>query len=574
VNGDGSFTIGEVKAIIADMERVEAEEKNLKKLIIIVVLCSLLFCGGMMGMIIGGNEMSKETHTSKDGGSVMEDLKGNAIKTASVSSVGTLLDLPDYDAEVMKGLKDVSFTPIILTGNWDSDENATVYTVTANVTVFMKVIGFQKDARGITLHGGYNGQSLLIQGDYASYTVGGKQYDVDVEVEAGSRRRLDRHHARQGTARRWLFDDQEDMLQYYEVAHSEVDLTVTDLNRGRALVSQEAGHHRRRLSTLGGSSFNTRKTWKAKGKKATVSTANWAPFPKFFAVLGRIGGRSNPPKEPTERCTAVDTKKYHNSVAVYGGNRELGVRCCKGSTKTNPKWIKVKGKKNTVNWMSAQQACAEEEATLCTRMQIVERAQAGDGFLGDGNDNRMVWTSTPCGNTPAQKHFLTRFGWGRPKESTEDAPVSPDTANWAPFDYFFVYIGRNGGRSNALKASAGECLRADKTQVATARVGSNKATGVMCCETNNKHTPGWVRVDAEKGRNWAGAMQECADKGYTLCSRDQIKTNSDKGAGYLGEGLDNYMLWTSTPCNMELAQQKYMTRFGWGKNGNKNKNLK
>ena len=65
----------------------------------------------------------------------------------------------------------------------------------------MNVIGFQKSANQITLHGGFNGQSVTVKGDYASYTVGGESYTINTKAEADSRRRLDDHHAREGGER-------------------------------------------------------------------------------------------------------------------------------------------------------------------------------------------------------------------------------------------------------------------------------------------------------------------------------------------------------------------------------------
>ena len=170
----------------------------------------------------------------------------------------------------------------------------------------MNVIGFQKSASSITLHGGFNGQSLFVNGDYASYTVGGKTYDVKVEAEADSRRRLDDHHARVGGERRFLFENTEAMHEYHDEMHRIVgtfevgvvfccvalclivallfclsdldqlftnsifsfvlfssiltpsDVTPTDIDYQhgrRSLVAKDVGFHRRRLATVGSSNF-------------------------------------------------------------------------------------------------------------------------------------------------------------------------------------------------------------------------------------------------------------------------------------------------------------------------------
>jgi hypothetical protein len=156
----------------------------------------------------------------------MEDLNGKAVQVDTVSAVGTLLDLPDYDAETMKSLKSITFVPIVLEAvtRQGEDENntaieTTFYEQLHNVTVFMNVIGFQKSANQITLHGGFNGQSVTVKGDYASYTVGGESYTINTKAEADSRRRLDDHHAREGGERMFLFEDSELMHEYHDEIH-------------------------------------------------------------------------------------------------------------------------------------------------------------------------------------------------------------------------------------------------------------------------------------------------------------------------------------------------------------------
>ena len=53
VNGDGRFELGEVKQIIEELEKDEAQVRSLKKIIVIVVFVSLVFMGAMLGIILG-----------------------------------------------------------------------------------------------------------------------------------------------------------------------------------------------------------------------------------------------------------------------------------------------------------------------------------------------------------------------------------------------------------------------------------------------------------------------------------------------------------------------------------------
>ena len=369
----------------------------------------------------------------------------------------------------------------------------------------------------------------------------------------------------------------------YSLTPSDVTPTDIDYQHGRrSLVAKDVGFHRRRLATVGSSDFKAR-TGKKGRFSQTVDKATWAPFPKFFVELGRTKGRANKILEPTSRCVAAGDSALPAGTFTPYQNLDFGVRCCAGRTQSKPMWKSVKGKKKGLNWAQAQQACADEGYTLCTRNQIA-KADATNGFLGDGNDGRLVWSSTPCGGTNAMRKYLARFGWnqkvkkmtntGWSKTNVNDptaATPSVAAATWAPNDYFLTYIGRDTGRSTPLKdTQKQQCLRADLKTASKAPFKNNKATGTFCCDAKKANTKkaGIKRVGSPKGQTWAQAQQQCANTGLTLCTRDQVKYAAENGVGaYSGENLDNHLIWTSTPCYMTKAEQKYMTRFGWGQKG-------
>jgi len=370
----------------------------------------------------------------------------------------------------------------------------------------------------------------------------------------------------------------------YSSIHPPTDVTPTDIDyqHGRSLVAKDAGFHRRRLATVGSSNFKKRTGRKGRFSQS-VKKATWAPFPKFFVELGRTKGRTWPIQEPTSRCVNAGDAALPEGTFTPYQNLEFGVRCCAGRTQTDPQWKSVPGEKSNLNWAQAQQACADEGYTLCTRNQIA-KAEEGNGRLGDGNDNRMVWSSTPCGGTDAMRKYLARFGWnqkvkemkktGFTKKNINDptaAKPSVADATWAPNDYFLTYIGRSKGRTTALTdTQKQQCLRADLKTASNAPFKKNKQTGTFCCDAKNANTKkaGIKRVGSPKGQNWAQAQQQCANEGYTLCTRDQVRYAAENGIGaYTGENLDNYLIWTSTPCYMTVAETKYMTRFGWGQSG-------
>ena len=80
----------------------------------------------------------------------------------------------------------------------------------------------------------------------------------------------------------------------------------------------------------------------------------------------------------------------------------------------------------------------------------------------------------------------TNTGWSKTdvKDPTAATP-SVAAATWAPNDYFLTYIGRDTGRSTALKdTQKQQCLRADLKTASKAPFKNNKATGTFCCATN------------------------------------------------------------------------------------------
>ena len=52
-NGDGNFSVAEVRIIIEEMERDENQVKSLKKVVAGVVFLSIIFMGILMGIILG-----------------------------------------------------------------------------------------------------------------------------------------------------------------------------------------------------------------------------------------------------------------------------------------------------------------------------------------------------------------------------------------------------------------------------------------------------------------------------------------------------------------------------------------
>ena len=52
-NGDGNFSVSEVKIIIEEMERDEEQVKSLKKVVCGVIFLCIIFIGVLLGIILG-----------------------------------------------------------------------------------------------------------------------------------------------------------------------------------------------------------------------------------------------------------------------------------------------------------------------------------------------------------------------------------------------------------------------------------------------------------------------------------------------------------------------------------------
>ena len=171
VNGDGKFSIPEVRAIVEDVQEEKARSKSLTRALVAVSVAALVFCLVMVGLMLQTNEMSKENHTK---GGEMQDLNGNSVKTAQVSSAGTLLSFPGLEFDTLKEVKDISF----VLGDAGAD------------SVFMKVAGFRSVSdTEMYVYSYIKGTHVHIAGGAASYVVDGAS-PVTIDTSSRRQRRL------------------------------------------------------------------------------------------------------------------------------------------------------------------------------------------------------------------------------------------------------------------------------------------------------------------------------------------------------------------------------------------------
>lgn len=83
VDGNGNFTISEVKAIISDLAYQKQKSKNLLRALVGVVAMFVFFSGILLCLVFAANEASKESHIN---GGAMTSLDGNVVITADPES--------------------------------------------------------------------------------------------------------------------------------------------------------------------------------------------------------------------------------------------------------------------------------------------------------------------------------------------------------------------------------------------------------------------------------------------------------------------------------------------------------
>ena len=92
-NGDGVFSIQEVREIVRDMDNAKKEAKNMGRLAAAVAIVGLVLCGALLGLMFAANEASKEGHVK---GAVNVDLNGKPVQTKPLQSFGSLLVRTDH----------------------------------------------------------------------------------------------------------------------------------------------------------------------------------------------------------------------------------------------------------------------------------------------------------------------------------------------------------------------------------------------------------------------------------------------------------------------------------------------
>jgi hypothetical protein len=145
-NGDGEFSIREVRAIVEDVQEAKKQASQLQKIASGLFVVMIIVCGLLLGLMFAANEASKESHVE---GSAMIDLNGNPTKTAGLKAYASVADLYAIPTSVLNKVDDIAFTAtelidgkevsgsfkIMITGYTKTSDTLTLYTDNGDMTV-------------------------------------------------------------------------------------------------------------------------------------------------------------------------------------------------------------------------------------------------------------------------------------------------------------------------------------------------------------------------------------------------------------------------------------------------------
>lgn len=153
--------------------------KNLKRVVFVVLFLAIVACGAMLGIVVGANEASKESHVN---GNVMVGLGGGAVQVEGCESFADMRSFLDMPAEVMAKLDFVEFAI--------GDCEGISAGVGVSTTVIMKVTLQERTVDTLTLFGPDQSISVVIKSDSMDYVNGDTTASLCLSDEEHSTRRL------------------------------------------------------------------------------------------------------------------------------------------------------------------------------------------------------------------------------------------------------------------------------------------------------------------------------------------------------------------------------------------------
>lgn len=127
--GDGNFSIAEVKAIITDLDRAKEQAKNYKIIAFVMTGVVLVFMAMMIGLMIFSIEVSKDMRPQEGGD--MEDNDGNLVGTGTPTSDGRTWN---NRATSLGGALGPDAKPVYALDQMDDEELSRIYSLTVDTS--------------------------------------------------------------------------------------------------------------------------------------------------------------------------------------------------------------------------------------------------------------------------------------------------------------------------------------------------------------------------------------------------------------------------------------------------------
>ena len=156
VDGDGTVGLTELARAAELYENEKKSNKNLKRMMVGVILACLVFCAVMLGLMLAANEASKDSKPEKSG--KLKTTDGKDVSVAASTYTLKVHELPRAPIETLRQVKDYAVTvdgkhyQYTITGfEWHSEEKMQLFSARGDVIHIDGGKAFIKKADGSTL---------------------------------------------------------------------------------------------------------------------------------------------------------------------------------------------------------------------------------------------------------------------------------------------------------------------------------------------------------------------------------------------------------------------------------------
>ena len=107
-NGDGSFSLNEIKNIVMDLKSEEAKAKSGIRLAGAIAALAVVAMAMMYAIVVGANESTKETRVAS-GSDVLVGNDGGAVAVDAATTLGPMTDWVEYTIPTLERIEVLTF---------------------------------------------------------------------------------------------------------------------------------------------------------------------------------------------------------------------------------------------------------------------------------------------------------------------------------------------------------------------------------------------------------------------------------------------------------------------------------